>query len=90
MNQITTPTTVATTIGAYEAKTHFSELLGRVEAGEEVTITRHGTPVARLVPAKRLRTPEEIHATFEAIRKIAARNTLGGLAIKDLINEGRP
>ncbi|MCX6593680.1 MAG: type II toxin-antitoxin system prevent-host-death family antitoxin [Acidobacteria bacterium] len=37
------------TVGAFEAKTKLSELLDRVERGEEVLITRHGTPVARLV-----------------------------------------
>jgi prevent-host-death family protein len=33
-------------VGAYEAKTHLSELLEKVEAGEEITITKHGTPIA--------------------------------------------
>ena len=80
---------VTSTVGAYEAKTHFSELLGRVEAGEEVTITRHGAPVARLVPVKRKTTREERAAAIEAMRKLAAGQTLGGLKIKDLINEGR-
>lgn len=37
-------------VGAYEAKTHLPQLLERVENGEEITITRHGRPVARLVP----------------------------------------
>lgn len=37
-------------IGAYEAKTHLPRLLDRVAAGETLTITRHGRPVARLVP----------------------------------------
>jgi prevent-host-death family protein len=37
-------------IGAYEAKTHLSELLAAVERGEEVRITRRGRPIARLVP----------------------------------------
>ena len=37
------------TVGAFEAKTKFSELLDRVEQGEEVVITRHGKTVARLV-----------------------------------------
>lgn len=37
------------TVGAFEAKTKLSELLDRVERGEEVLITRHGKPVARLV-----------------------------------------
>jgi prevent-host-death family protein len=37
-------------VSVYEAKTHLSRLIGDVEAGREVTITRHGKPVARLVP----------------------------------------
>ncbi|MEI6688554.1 MAG: type II toxin-antitoxin system prevent-host-death family antitoxin [Thermoleophilia bacterium] len=37
-------------VSVYEAKTHLSRLIGEVEAGVEVTITRHGKPVARLVP----------------------------------------
>ncbi len=37
-------------IGAFEAKTHLSELLAAAEAGERVTITRRGTPVAELGP----------------------------------------
>jgi len=41
---------MAVTVGAFEAKTHLSELLARVETGEQVTITKHGRPVARLVP----------------------------------------
>ncbi len=39
-----------TEVGAFEAKTHLSRLLDQVEAGGAVTITRHGKPVARLVP----------------------------------------
>ena len=38
------------TVGAFEAKTHLSALLERVEAGEEIVIARAGTPIARLVP----------------------------------------
>lgn len=38
------------TVGAFEAKTHLSELLERAERGEEITITRRGVPVARLGP----------------------------------------
>jgi len=39
------------TVGAYEAKTHLSELLVRVEKGESIIITRHGTAIAELRPA---------------------------------------
>ena len=37
-------------VGAFEAKTHLSALLEAVAAGEEIVITKRGTPVARLVP----------------------------------------
>jgi prevent-host-death family protein len=39
-----------TNVGAFDARTRFFELLERIEAGEEVTIMRHGVAVARLVP----------------------------------------
>lgn len=38
------------TVGLFEAKTHLSELIARVAAGDEIVITRHNRPVARLVP----------------------------------------
>ncbi len=79
----------ASSVGAYEAKTHFSEILAKVEAGEEVTITKHGTPVARLVPVKKTYTPEERQAAIERIIKLREGLTLGGLKIRDLIEEGR-
>ena len=77
-------------VGAYDAKTHFSELLQRVEGGEEVTITRHGAPVARMIPVRRKSTREKRRQAIDAIRKLAQGNSLGGLRIKDLIEEGRP
>jgi prevent-host-death family protein len=39
-------------VNVYAAKTHLSRLIDKVNAGEEVVITRHGRPVARLVPAQ--------------------------------------
>lgn len=77
------------TIGAYEAKTHFSALLEKVEAGEEFTITKHGTPVARLVPVKKQLTPDERRKIIEDWKNRPDKPTLGGLKIRDLINEGR-
>jgi prevent-host-death family protein len=77
------------TIGAYEAKTHLSELLERVEAGQEITITKHGAPVAKLVPVKKGASREERIAAVERIQKLSAGLSLGGLKIKDLISEGR-
>ena len=48
MDQV--PTQPAATIGEYDAKARLSELLDRVARGEQIVITRHGKPVARLVP----------------------------------------
>ncbi|MGV9802336.1 type II toxin-antitoxin system Phd/YefM family antitoxin [Mycobacterium sp. NPDC003449] len=38
------------TVNVYDAKSRFSRLLARVEAGDEIVISRHGRPIARLVP----------------------------------------
>ena len=51
------------TLGSYAAKTRFSELLERVAGGEEITITKHGVPVARLVPANGI-MPEDRQAAI--------------------------
>ncbi len=79
----------ANLVGAYDAKTHFSELLDRVVAGEQITITRHGAPVARLVPVDPVVSEEERRAAVAAMRQLAGRNRLGGLSVKSLIAEGR-
>ncbi len=77
-------------IGAYDAKTRFSELIERVAEGEEFTITRHGSPVARLVPVKKQTTVQQRREAIEKMIELSKRLTLGRLKIKDLINEGRP
>ena len=79
----------AQSMPVYEAKTHFSELLERVENGDEVTITRHGTPVAKLVPIGRRTSNEERRAAIERMRKVAKGLSLKGLKVADLIREGR-
>lgn len=79
----------ANVVGAYEAKTHLSELLEKVEAGEEITITRHGSPVAKLVPVKKKPTADERAAAILRIQKLGATLSLGGLRVKNLIEEGR-
>jgi prevent-host-death family protein len=75
--------------GAYEAKVHFSELLQRVEQGGEITITRHGTPVARMIPAKRQHNAAERRAAVERWAEQRAGLRLGTLKLKALISEGR-
>ena len=77
------------TVGAYEAKTHLSELLEKVEAGGEIIITKHGAPVAKLVPVKKEATVEQRAAAINRIQKLSTSLSLAGLKIKDLIAEGR-
>ena len=81
-----------TEFGAADAKARFSELLARAEAGETITIRRHGRPVARLVPVKRELTREERLQSWEAWERYRHEKniTLGpDLTIKQLIEEGR-
>ena len=77
------------TVGAYEAKTHLPRLLDEVAAGETITITKHGVPVARLVPPDGPRP--DLGAIIDAWRDYRRREgiTLAGLSIRDLIDEGR-
>ncbi len=77
-----------TSLGASEAKTHFSGLLQRVAAGEEFTITRRGVPIARLVPVVPHKEADA-EAAIAALRELRKGNILGGLRIRDLIEEGR-
>jgi prevent-host-death family protein len=76
--------------GAFEAKTHFSELLKEVIKGENIVITKHGVEVALLVPFKAQEKPE--HPVSEAIRtlkKLRQKQTLDGLSIREMREEGR-
>lgn len=77
-------------VGAYDAKTHFSDLLARVERGESIVITKHGNPVARLVPARESGTLVQRQDAIAQMRALAAQHTLGKLKLGDLIREGRP
>jgi len=76
-------------IGAFEAKNRLSELLVAVENGEEVTITKHGRPVAKLVPVS-TRDPARIAAAIAELRQLRKHVRLGAdETIRDLIDEGR-
>jgi prevent-host-death family protein len=76
-------------IRASEAKNRLGALLDAVERGEEITITRRGKPVARLVRPAMVLDRTAAKAAAARIRKRRKGLTLGGLGIKDLINEGR-
>ena len=74
-------------VGAFEAKTHLSELLAAVEAGEEITITRRGRAVARLVPVSAATERGAALARITALRR-----RIGGLTVEDILSardEGR-
>ncbi|HUQ78114.1 MAG TPA: type II toxin-antitoxin system prevent-host-death family antitoxin [Patescibacteria group bacterium] len=75
-------------IGAYEAKTHLPRLLDEVAKGERITITKHGHPVAILVPPD-AGAARDVDAVMARFREFRRGNRLEGLSIKDLINEGR-
>ena len=71
------------TIGAYEAKTHLPRLLERVASGETLTITRHGRPIARLVPVE---TDDRERAAQAALRIEERRNRLGRASLTELLD----
>lgn len=84
------------TIGLFEAKTHLSELIARVEAGDEIVITRHNKPVAKLVPIAEV-SPELVARRKQALaelqaigRKMIARG--GPITVEEILqwrDEGR-
>lgn len=76
------------TIGAFEAKTHFSSLLERAAQGEEIVITRHGRPVARLVPAV-AEGAARLDRAIEEIKSLRRGVSLGGLSWTELRDQGR-
>lgn len=80
-------------VGAFEAKNRFGQLLDLVEQGEEVTITRHGKEVARLVPARPAHNREQARAALQRIRDRAESVKLGHpdwAEWKAYRDEGRP
>jgi len=80
-------------IGAFEAKNTLGSLLDRVEHGEEIVITRHGKPVARLVPNSGGIDRAQARAAFERLRKRAAKLKLKGFdweSLKVDRDAGRP
>ena len=85
-------------VGAFEAKNTLGTLLDRVERGEEIVITRHGKPVARLVPNAASPDQDRVRAAFERLRESARqlarenprRPAFDWEEIKKLRDEGRP
>ena len=63
-------------IGAFEAKNKLGQLLDLVEQGEEITITRHGKQVARLVPARPVRSRDQAREALQRMRARAEQRRL--------------
>ena len=84
------------TVTAFEAKTRFGELLDRVTRGEEIVITRHDKPVARIIPEGRPAIAEiqqavsDLRALRSAMGKRRGFKPLTDKEIRNAINEGRP
>ena len=84
------------TVTAFDAKTRFGELLDRVTRGEEIVITRHDKPVARIVPEGR-RSLDEVRQAVTGLRELQREigrraNGKTKLAWKDFkafVQEGR-
>jgi prevent-host-death family protein len=74
-------------VGAYEAKTHLPALLERVSRGEEITITKHGKAIARLVPVAGVNVAKR-QAAIDRLMNFGKGRTLD-VPIKQLIEEGR-
>ncbi|MDR3634469.1 MAG: type II toxin-antitoxin system prevent-host-death family antitoxin [Isosphaeraceae bacterium] len=78
------------TVGSFEAKIHLPQLVERVAKGEEFTITKHGKPVARLVPAGAIKPRLDVRKVIAELKAFSKGNTLGkGVTIRELIDEGR-
>ena len=75
-------------VGAFEAKTHLAELLNRVCEGESITITRHGKPVAQLIPisSPQKRSRSEV---INDLLNFGKGRKLEGRSIREMIDEGR-
>jgi len=81
---------MAQSIGAFEAKTHFSQIIEKAERGEDFVITRRGKPVAKIIPfeQKKEMTWVEALEEFRKFRKLY-RGEPGSFNIREAIEEGR-
>ena len=80
--------TGSVSVGAFEAKNRFSDLIDRVGRGAEITITKHDRPVARMVPANRQSNQMRKQAVAD-LRAMRKKYTLKGVTARELISEGR-
>ena len=75
-------------VGCYQAKTHLPRLLKRAARGERITITKHGVPIAMLGPVEN-KPKRDLRTVIQEIKDFSKEHKLGGITIRDLIEEGR-
>jgi prevent-host-death family protein len=76
--------------GAFDARTNFRRLLDRVERGETIVITRHGVPIAKLVPVDEAFDRSKARRAAAELKSFAKGNCLPkGLSLQRLADEGR-
>ena len=75
-------------IGAFDARTHLAQLLRRVQEGERFVITKHNRPVAELIPFEQ-RDTVKIRAAIDRLPAFQKTNSLRGLSVRQLIEDGR-
>jgi prevent-host-death family protein len=76
-------------VGAFEAKTHLSDLLDRVARGEKITITRHGIPAALLIPVEEKEVKLSHREIVEGMRALRKRVKTGKMSVREMVKEGR-
>ena len=79
---------MTTTVGAYQAKTNFSQLIERVAQGERITITKYGVPVAVISPAQP-ETARPVSEVIDEIKEFRRSFNLDGESLREMIEEGR-
>jgi prevent-host-death family protein len=80
---------IAMSIPASDAKNRLSALIAEVERGHEITITRRGLPVAKLVPAGPTFDRDKARRAADGLREASRGTTLGGVCTKELVECGR-
>ncbi|MBI5327840.1 MAG: type II toxin-antitoxin system prevent-host-death family antitoxin [Deltaproteobacteria bacterium] len=74
-------------MSAYEAKTHLAQILERVKKGEQYTITKHGSPIALLVPVEPPKK-KDLRTVIDELKRFNKGYT-SGITIRKMIEEGR-
>jgi prevent-host-death family protein len=73
------------TVGVFEAKTHFSDLIVKVENGEEIVVTKHGKPVAKLVSYEPKEPKISVEQAIRDIRELRKR-LKGSMSLEEALS----